>query len=99
MGFWKDLKQVFSGKNLNQAFKERMQKEKQEKLEIQDKQGVRDSIFKSKDFFSKQIEKTQNYINEIKKEYTEIKRKEPDFDFSGFFDDLNIEFLRLVNAK
>lgn len=58
MGFWKDLKQVFRGKTLNQAFEERMQNEKQEKLKIQDKQVVRDSIFKSKDFFSKQIEKT-----------------------------------------
>ena len=99
MSFWKDLKNAFSGKDPNQAFKERMQQEQQQILDSKDKEGVRDKVITSKNFFTQQIEKTEKYINELNQEYIQKKKEEPNFDFSGYFNDFNIEYSHLIRAK
>ncbi|MWP50325.1 MULTISPECIES: PoNe immunity protein domain-containing protein [unclassified Gilliamella] len=100
MNIWKDLKNAFSGKDPNQAFKERMQQEQQQVLDSKDKEGVRDKIIGSKDFFTKQIDQVQKRIIQMKQEYDEDKAlNNPDFDFSVYFTSFNIKYSQLIRAK
>ncbi len=96
MSIWKDL---FGGKSPEREYRERMKKEAEEKQKREGKEGIRDHFIQSKSFFDQQIEKTENYISEIKEEYKVKIKESPDFDFSGYFDDFNIEFLHLINAQ
>lgn len=100
MSFWKDLKNAFSGKDPNQAFKESIQQEQQQILDSKDKEGVRDKIIGSKAFFTKQIDKVQKRIVQMKQEYDEDKAvNKPDFDFSAYFISFNIKYFQLIQAK
>ncbi len=97
MSIWKNL---FGGKNSERQLKEHMAKEVKETHNQEDKEGVRDQFIQSKSFFDKQIENCNATIERKKRLFQECEQNEsPDFDFSGFYDSFNIEFLHLISAQ
>ena len=96
MGFFNFLDKMFNY-DPNEDFKKTMQKQQQEKFEIEDKQGVRDKMIISKSFFEKQIEQTNDEIQLFKDSYKKKLQEDKNFDFYLYFDEFETLYSRIIS--